>query len=69
MGDDTADTGLTGDDGPRTTRGPRHAAPRKSLLAKFQRPAGKAMALAAMPTAVLVGMGFAPKLADRKSVV
>ncbi|GLF94729.1 hypothetical protein [Streptomyces yaizuensis] len=55
-------TPLTGD-GARTTRGPRHAAPRKSLLAKLQRPAGKAMVLAAMPTAVLVGMGLAPKLA------
>ncbi|MER6911765.1 hypothetical protein ABT354_08850 [Streptomyces sp. NPDC000594] len=52
----------TGSDS-RTSRGPRHAAPRKSLLAKVQRPAGKAMALAAMPTAVLVGMGLAPKLA------
>ncbi|MFI8827864.1 hypothetical protein [Streptomyces sp. NPDC053431] len=46
-----------------TTRGPRHAAPRKSLLNKLQVPAGKAMALAAMPTAVLMGMGLAPRLA------
>ncbi|MFJ9806909.1 hypothetical protein ACIRTB_01530 [Streptomyces sp. NPDC101158] len=46
-----------------TTRGPRHAAPRKSLLNKIQVPAGKAMALAAMPTAVLMGMGLAPRLA------
>ncbi|MGW1975387.1 hypothetical protein [Streptomyces sp. NPDC001889] len=53
----------TGDDGARTRRGPRHAAPRKSLLAKLQRPAGKAIALAAMPTAVLVGMGLTPRLA------
>ncbi|MER7950865.1 hypothetical protein ABTY59_26080 [Streptomyces sp. NPDC096079] len=43
--------------------GPRHAAPRKSLLNRIQGPAGKAMALAAMPTAVLVGMGLTPKLA------
>ncbi|MEU5920305.1 hypothetical protein [Streptomyces sp. NPDC047141] len=43
--------------------GPRHAAPRKSLLTRIQGPAGKAMALAAMPTAVLVGMGLTPKLA------
>ncbi|MFF5974484.1 hypothetical protein ACFY7C_23475 [Streptomyces sp. NPDC012769] len=46
-----------------TTRGPRHAAPRKSLLNKIHVPAGKAMALAAMPTAVIVGMGLAPRLA------
>ncbi|RKT06970.1 hypothetical protein BX286_5018 [Streptomyces sp. 3211.6] len=46
----------------RERRG-RHAAPRKSLLNKLQIPVGKTMALAAMPTAVLVGMGMAPKLA------
>ncbi|MFI8960755.1 hypothetical protein ACIGO8_01465 [Streptomyces sp. NPDC053493] len=46
-----------------TARGPRHAAPRKSFLNKIHVPAGKAMALAAMPTAVLVGMGLAPRLA------
>ncbi|MFG2112826.1 hypothetical protein ACGFRB_09335 [Streptomyces sp. NPDC048718] len=43
--------------------GPRHAAPRRSLLSKLHMPAGKAMALAAMPTAVLVGMGLAPRIA------
>ncbi|WP_432091376.1 hypothetical protein [Streptomyces sp. NRRL F-5630] len=43
--------------------GPRHAAPRKSVLTKFRIPAGKAMALAAMPTAVFVGMGLTPRLA------
>ncbi|MFF2012808.1 hypothetical protein ACFVWY_27545 [Streptomyces sp. NPDC058195] len=43
--------------------GPRHAAPRKSLLTKLHIPAGKAFALAAMPTAVFVGMGLTPKLA------
>ncbi|WP_329198394.1 MULTISPECIES: hypothetical protein [unclassified Streptomyces] len=47
----------------RERRGPRHAAPRKSLLNKIQIPVGKTMALAAMPTAVFVGMGLAPKLA------
>ncbi|MEV6326862.1 hypothetical protein [Streptomyces sp. NPDC051909] len=46
-----------------TERGPRHAAPRKSLLNKLHAPVGKAMALAAMPTAVIVGMGLAPRLA------
>ncbi|MES9507869.1 hypothetical protein ABWJ92_15875 [Streptomyces sp. NPDC000609] len=46
-----------------TRNGPRHAAPRKSLLTKLHIPAGKAFALAAMPTAVLVGMGLTPKLA------
>ncbi|RDG32808.1 hypothetical protein [Streptomyces corynorhini] len=49
--------------GERVRRGPRHAAPRKSLLTKLQIPAGKAMALAAMPTAVFVGMGLTPRLA------
>ncbi|CAM5646300.1 hypothetical protein [Streptomyces avidinii] len=47
----------------RAVKGPRHAAPRKSLLNKIQIPVGKTMALAAMPTAVFVGMGMAPKLA------
>ncbi|MCA6094469.1 hypothetical protein LE181_20145 [Streptomyces sp. SCA3-4] len=53
-----------------TTRarcGPRHAAPRKPLLSRV--PAGKAIALAAMPTAVLMGMGFTPTLAEAKPVV
>lgn len=43
--------------------GPRHAAPRKPLLTRFHMPAGRAIALAAMPTAVLMGMGFTPTLA------
>jgi len=43
--------------------GPRHAAPRKSLLTKLHVPAGKAVALAAMPTAVLMGIGLTPHLA------
>ncbi|MGW0364169.1 hypothetical protein [Streptomyces sp. NPDC002990] len=47
----------------RESKGPRHAAPRKSLLNKIQIPVGKTMALAAMPTAVFVGMGMAPRLA------
>lgn len=48
----------------RTGGGPRHAAPRKSLLTKLHLPAGKkAFALAAMPTAVFVGMGLTPRLA------
>ncbi|MBZ4320692.1 hypothetical protein [Streptomyces huiliensis] len=46
--------------------GPRHAAPRKPLLARLHMPAGKAVALAAMPTAVLMGMGFTPQLATAK---
>ncbi|MEV0093297.1 hypothetical protein [Streptomyces sp. NPDC050738] len=54
---------LSGDDDLRERRGPRHAAPRKSLLTKLHIPANKAIALAAMPTAVLVGMGLTPKLA------
>ncbi|WP_405637276.1 hypothetical protein OG543_21775 [Streptomyces sp. NBC_01178] len=65
---------MRGDDGQRTDArpgdefrertGPRHAAPRKSLLTKLHLPSGKkALALAAMPTAVFVGMGLTPKLA------
>ncbi|WP_326699888.1 hypothetical protein OG909_22880 [Streptomyces sp. NBC_01754] len=51
-------------DGTRTGGGPRHAAPRKSLLTKLHLPSGKkAFALAAMPTAVFVGMGLTPRLA------
>ncbi|MFG2295665.1 hypothetical protein [Streptomyces sp. NPDC048603] len=54
----------------RERKGPRHAAPRKSLLTKLQIPVGKTMALAAMPTAVFVGMGMGPKLAlaDEKDI-
>lgn len=64
---------MRGDDGQMNDLGPediperggrRHAAPRKSLLTKLHMPAGKkAFALAAMPTAVFVGMGLTPKLA------
>ena len=61
------DDSRTNDFGPESLperRGPRHAAPRKSLLTKLHLPAGrKAFALAAMPTAVFVGMGLTPKLA------
>lgn len=49
---------------PRARSGPRHAAPKKPLLTRFQVPAGKAIALAAMPTAVLMGMGFTSTLAQ-----
>ncbi|MFT2017810.1 hydrogenase expression protein HypF [Streptomyces sp. 796.1] len=48
----------------RTKAGPRHAAPKKSMLTRLQVPAGKAIALAAMPTAVLMGMGLTPQLAQ-----
>ncbi|MGW2558035.1 hypothetical protein ACWCXB_02075 [Streptomyces sp. NPDC001514] len=61
---------IAADEEPRLRKGPRHAAPRKSLLTKLQIPAGKAMAIAAMPTAVFVGMGLTPKLAlaDEKDI-
>ncbi|MFF3261479.1 hypothetical protein ACFYWO_20205 [Streptomyces sp. NPDC002932] len=62
-GDDNQ-TDSVGESGLQDRRGPRHAAPRKSLLTKLHMPAGKkAFALAAMPTAVFVGMGLTPKLA------
>ncbi|WP_093798976.1 hypothetical protein [Streptomyces sp. Wb2n-11] len=66
MRGDEAELSAAGRDGTRERKGPRHAAPRKSLLTKLQIPAGKAMALAAMPTAVFVGMALTPKpaLAD-----
>ncbi|MFC7266952.1 hypothetical protein [Streptomyces lutosisoli] len=48
----------------RVRTGPRHAAPRKPLFTRFHMPAGKAIALAAMPTAVLMGMGLTPTLAN-----
>ncbi|MGW3851094.1 hypothetical protein [Streptomyces fagopyri] len=51
-------------DASRVRTGPRHAAPRKPLFTRFQVPAGKAVAIAAMPTAVLMGMGFTPTLAQ-----
>lgn len=47
----------------RVRTGPRHAAPRKPLFTRFHMPAGKAIAMAAMPTAVIVGMGFTSSLA------
>ncbi|MCX4789451.1 hypothetical protein OG369_25685 [Streptomyces sp. NBC_01221] len=62
MRGDETQLNATGED-VRTRTGPRHAAPRKSLLTKLHIPAGKAFALAAMPTAVFVGMGLTPKLA------
>ncbi|MFJ2110715.1 hypothetical protein ACIOEX_02100 [Streptomyces sp. NPDC087850] len=63
MRGDDAQRIVGGSEETRVRKGPRHAAPRKSLLTKLQIPAGKAMALAAMPTAVFVGMGFTPRLA------
>ncbi|WP_413759016.1 hypothetical protein [Streptomyces sp. MMBL 11-3] len=48
----------------RARTGPRHAAPRKPLLTRLHVPAGKAIAIASMPTAILMGMGFTPTLAQ-----
>ncbi|MER5680403.1 MULTISPECIES: hypothetical protein [Streptomyces] len=63
QGDESRTDGFGPESAPER-RGPRHAAPRKSLLTKLHMPAGKkAFALAAMPTAVFVGMGLTPKLA------
>ncbi|MFI8994303.1 hypothetical protein [Streptomyces sp. NPDC053542] len=47
-------------------RSGRHAAPRKPLLTRLHVPAGKAIAIAAMPSAVLMGMGLTPQLAVAK---
>jgi len=56
---------------PRARTGPRHAArrhaaPKKHLFTKIHMPAGKAVAIAAMPTAVLMGLGLTPTLASAK---
>ncbi|MEU0677129.1 hypothetical protein ABZ330_30360 [Streptomyces sp. NPDC006172] len=48
---------------PDRSGGARHAAPKKPLFTRLHVPAGKAIAMAAMPTAVLMGMGFTPTLA------
>lgn len=56
----------TGAEEPRARSGPRHAAPKKPLLTRLHIPAGKAIAIAAMPTAVLMGMGLTPELAQAK---
>ncbi|MGW1912374.1 hypothetical protein ACWCQS_17050 [Streptomyces sp. NPDC002076] len=56
-------TRATDVDGSRARTGPRHAAPRKPLFTRFHMPAGKAIATVAMPTAVLMGMGFTSSLA------
>ncbi|MFD3515198.1 hypothetical protein [Streptomyces sp. NPDC058657] len=63
MRGDEAQVNVAGGEAVRARSGPRHAAPRKSLLTKLHMPAGKALALAAMPTAVFVGMSLTPKLA------
>ncbi|MDJ1138403.1 hypothetical protein [Streptomyces iconiensis] len=62
------EAGASADSAPHTRgrTGPRHAAPRKPLLTRFHVPAGKAVALAAMPSAVLMGMGLTPQLANAK---
>ncbi|MER5992698.1 hypothetical protein [Streptomyces viridosporus] len=60
--DETRDPRAAALPGPRT-KGPRHAAPKKPLLTRLHVPSGKVVALAAMPTAVLMGMGFTPTLA------
>ncbi|MCH0566317.1 hypothetical protein [Streptomyces sp. MUM 2J] len=47
----------------RVRTGPRHAAPKKPLFTRFHMPAGRAIASVAMPTAVLMGLGFTASLA------
>lgn len=49
---------------PRERTGPRHAAPKKPLFTKIQVPAGRAIAIASMPTALLMGLSLAPTLAQ-----
>ncbi|MDI3417241.1 hypothetical protein [Streptomyces luteolus] len=54
--------------GSRNRTGPRHAAPKKPLITRLNMPAGKAIAIAAMPTSLLMGMGLTPTLAHAKPV-
>ncbi|MDI3386065.1 hypothetical protein QIS99_07510 [Streptomyces sp. B-S-A8] len=54
--------------GSRNRTGPRHAAPKKPLITRLNMPAGKAIAIAAMPTSILMGMGLTPTLAHAKPV-
>jgi hypothetical protein len=61
-----AGTSVQAADAGRGRSGPRHAAPRKPLLNRLHVPAGKAIAIAAMPSAVLMGMGLTPQLASAK---
>ncbi|WP_274913210.1 hypothetical protein [Streptomyces sp. WZ-12] len=61
-----AASGATGRSGAGS--GPRHAAPKKPLLTRLHVPAGKAIAIAAMPSAVLMGMGLTPQMAIAKPV-
>lgn len=62
--DEVRQEGGAGAEPPRRRKtGPRHAVPKKPLLTRLHVPAGKAIALAAMPSAVLMGMGLTPKLA------
>ncbi|MFI5945078.1 hypothetical protein ACIBCB_33230 [Streptomyces uncialis] len=63
------ETAASGTPRPRGRNAPRHAAPRKPLLTRLHMPAGKAIAIAAMPTAVLMGMGLTPTLAQARPVV
>ncbi|QKW21598.1 hypothetical protein HUT16_23320 [Kitasatospora sp. NA04385] len=50
---------MTGDDRPAVP-GPRHAVPREGVRARLR---GRALAIAAVPTALLVGAAYAPTLA------
>ncbi|WP_369358802.1 hypothetical protein [Streptomyces sp. cg2] len=61
-----AASGAAGGTPRRTGSGARHAAPRKPLLTRLHVPAGKAIAIAAMPSAVLMGMGLTPQMAIAK---
>ncbi|MGP4050570.1 hypothetical protein [Streptomyces sp. 2A115] len=59
--DEVRHAGSAGETRERT--GPRHAAPKKPLFTRLQMPAGKAIAIASMPTALIMGMGFTSTLA------
>ncbi|MGP4112035.1 hypothetical protein ACTWP5_14110 [Streptomyces sp. 4N509B] len=60
----SADGGGEGEE-PFTPAGGRHAKQRRSLFQRLHMPFGKAVALAAMPSAVLLGTGFTSPLAAK----
>lgn len=53
--------------GARTRAEARHAASRKPLISRLHLPAGKVIAIAAMPSAVLMGLGFTPTLGTARA--
>ncbi|MEZ0090579.1 hypothetical protein [Streptacidiphilus sp. EB129] len=63
MASDSGSTAMSADESqPPVRRSARHAAPRRTVRGRMQLPVGRALALTAVPTALLMG-SIAPKLA------